>query len=406
MTVLLLSLHSLASNLYLPLLPKLRALVGATPEQAQLTLTAFVFGFGMTQLLWGAASDRWGRRPTLLVGLALYVLSAAGAGWTQDVPTLLALRGLQGAGVAAAGVCARALLRDWYAPDECIRKLAFSFAWLGVVSLAAPFAGALLAVHAPIEAGFALLAAAGVLALGVVLVVLPSGRRREDNIRLASIIRTWPSILVHPTFSANTLLTCCTYCGHYLFLVASSYVLVEREGCSPTVYAAILSMGSAFHLIGTWCCQRWVARIGVVATVKRAGYLSLLSGVALFANAASGTHAPWALIAPQWIYIFAHAIHQSCGQGSAMAPFRDTAGSASALQGTILPLVASIAAASLAEPLAHRVGALPLAMAVCAGLTAVVALVWLPATDRISNATRQIRTPDPTADWSDTERGS
>ncbi len=378
-TVLLLSLHLLSGNLYLPLLPRLRVALGATPEQAQWTLTAFVFGFGATQVLWGAASDRWGPRPTLLAGLGLFVVAAASAGWTRQVPVLLALRALQGAGVAAAGVCARAMLRDWYAPEECVRKLALSFAWLGVVSLVAPFAGAAFAAHAPAALVFALIAAAGALALvGVAVLLPPAPRPAGSSTRLAAIVRAWPDILAHPVFGAYTALACCTYCGHYLFLAASSYVLIEREGLSPAAYAAVLSLGSGCHLAGTWCCRRWVGRVGVAAAVGRAGCLSLASGAALLATAASGAQAPWALVAPQLLYIFAHAIHQSCGQGAAMAPFRDTAASASALQGTLLPLAATGAASLLAQPLAHTATALPLAMAVCAGLTAAVALCWVP----------------------------
>jgi DHA1 family bicyclomycin/chloramphenicol resistance-like MFS transporter len=130
-------------------------------------------------------------------------------------------------------------------------------------------------------------------------------------------------------------------------------------------------------MAGTVVCRRWLASHGVRRAVARAGVLSLLSGLLLFGLAAAGVQAAWAVIVPQAIYIFAHAVHQSCGQAAVMAPFGSSAGTATALQGTLLPLVAVAMAAWLARQLTESALALPLGLGTCALLTAAVAWTWV-----------------------------
>ena len=376
--VFLLALHPLASSLFLPALPQLREQSGAAPATVQWTLSAFVLGFGATQILWGALSDRLGRRPTLLIGLSAYLVAAAGCLAAGDVAQLVLWRALEGAGVAAAGVTARAMLRDLHDPVECARLLSIGFSWLGVIGLAAPLTGAVLVDAGGVPLVLGAVAAFGAVVLVFVALTLPETRSVDTSAGdVALDFSGWLRIGAHPVFRAYTALTTCTYVGHYVFLVGSSSLLVDRYGLSTFSYGLVLSFGSVVHMLGTVACRRWLAAGGIQRTVAWAGRISLASGVALIVLASFGVREAWAVVVPQCFYIFAHAVHQSCGQAAVMGPFRASAGTAAALQGTLLPLSAVAVATLLAKPLAQSAVALPASLGACALLTAAVAFLWV-----------------------------
>ncbi len=115
---LLLGLQPVTTDLYLPALPAMTQGFGATMPQAQLTLTALLLAFGLSQLVWGPLSDRFGRRPVLLWGLALYAAASAGSVFSVSMTQLILWRTLQGVAMGAGVMGARAIVRDLYAPSE------------------------------------------------------------------------------------------------------------------------------------------------------------------------------------------------------------------------------------------------------------------------------------------------
>jgi DHA1 family bicyclomycin/chloramphenicol resistance-like MFS transporter len=98
---LLLGLQPITTDLYLPALPDLTQELGASMAQAQRTLTALLLSFGVSQLFWGPLSDRFGRRPVLIAGMAAYVLASVGAAFSPGMDVLIAWRALQGAAMGA-----------------------------------------------------------------------------------------------------------------------------------------------------------------------------------------------------------------------------------------------------------------------------------------------------------------
>jgi len=135
---LLLAAQPVATDSYLPALPAITRDLG--PASASLTVFVLAFGFG--QLPCGPLSDRFGRRPVLLVGLASYALAALGCALSSGIPMLVACRALQGFSMAAILVCARAAVRDLYPAHEGPHVMARGLTGLGVVGLLAPLMGA------------------------------------------------------------------------------------------------------------------------------------------------------------------------------------------------------------------------------------------------------------------------
>jgi len=141
---LLLSIQPVTTDLYLPALPALTRSLGAPVAQAQLTLSALLLAFGVSQLAWGPLSDRLGRRPVLLLGLGLYTLASIGSALAPSMDWLVVWRTLQGAAMGAVVVCARAILRDLYTPLAGARAMSRALTGLGIVACLSPPTGALL----------------------------------------------------------------------------------------------------------------------------------------------------------------------------------------------------------------------------------------------------------------------
>ena len=346
LTVLLLSallgLQPITTDLYLPALPALTEGFGAPMAQAQLTLTALLLAFGLSQLIWGPLSDRFGRRPVLLLGLAAYVLASVASTLSPSISLLIVWRTVQGAAMGASVMCARAIVRDLYTPVQGARVMSKGLSGLGVIAcLSAPLGGLLSDL---LSWRFALLALAVFGALCLALVGLRFTETVPQKNRLAlqpaTLWRTWLAIVRHPTFLAFSALSAASYAGLFTFLAASSFVFIKVLGLSKTQYGLVMFSNSFAYILGTFACRRLLAQFGVRRSVALAGVLSLSGGTLMGVLALSGWHAGWAIMLPQYLFMLGHGIHQPCSQSGAVGPFPQAAGAASALNGFLMMMAA------------------------------------------------------------------
>ena len=186
------------------------------------------------------------------------------------------------------------------------------------------------------------LTAYAVATLALVALRMPEtlARPNPQALQPGMLLRTWGTVLRHPTFWAFSLLTTAAYGGLFTFLAASSFVFIEVLGLSRTQYGWVLLSTALAYFVGTFVCRHLLARHGLRRTVALAGGLSL-GGCTLMALVAwMGWHQPWALLAPFYLFMLGHGIHQPCGQTGAVGPFPQAAGVASALNGFMMMLAA------------------------------------------------------------------
>lgn len=372
---LLLGLQPVTTDLYLPGLPALSAEFGGAVGRAQLTLSGLILAFGLGQLLLGPMSDRFGRRPVLLAGLGLYVVGSVCSAHATGMDVLIFGRVLQGIGLAASVVCARAMVRDLYEPLRGTVVMSRAQSGLGLFALASPIVGGLLAGTLGWRWALAATGIVAALALALVAWRLPETlqRRNPRALEPARMARTWGRMLRHPTFLAWSLLLTCTYGGLYTFLASSSFVYIEVLGSTRPVYGLFLASASVSYLAGTIVCRRWITRHGIARTVRRAAAFSLAGGVGMAALSLAGLTSPWAICLPQLVFNFGHGMHQPCGQAGVVGPFPEAAGAASALSGFMSAAAAFLIGLWLGEAIDGTVFPLTLTLGLCSVLTAAVA---------------------------------
>jgi DHA1 family bicyclomycin/chloramphenicol resistance-like MFS transporter len=342
MLALLLGLQPITTDLYLPALPLLARELAASPGATQQTMSVLILTFGLMQLIWGPLADRYGRRPVLLASLALLAAAGIGAALATHIAQLIAWRGAQGAALAAAVVCARAMVRDLYEPHEGARIMALGLSGLGVLAIAAPLAGGVLTAWLGWRSTLAAVAASAAVAGLFVWRVLPETlpQRNPRALQFDELWRNASRVLAHPTFRAWTLLVSATYGGLFILLSASSFAYIRVLGFTPAQYGVALATGSLSYVLGTLVCRRWLVRHGLAGAVRRGALFTLAGSLGMMACALL-PHPTWPmLLAAQCCYTFGHGQHQPCGQAGAVGPFPQAAGVASALAGCVLALVA------------------------------------------------------------------
>ena len=340
---LLLGLQPVMTDLYLPALPLLARDLAASMSATQLTMSGLILAFGLSQLVWGPVADRFGRRPVLLGNLSLLVLTSIGASLATHIGWVIAWRAAQGATLAAVVVCARAMVRDLYEPQRGARVMSLGLSGLGVIAIAAPLAGGVLATAWGWRSTLATVACLSLAVLVFIWRALPEtlAECNPRALHAPTLAANTAEVLAHPTFRAWTLLVTCTYGGLFTLLSASSFAYIEVLGLTPLQYGLAMASGSLSYLIGTFYCRRWLLRLGLLGAVRRGALFSLAGAAGMALCAVSPALAVLPLVlAGHWLYAFGHGIHQPCGQTGAVGPFPQMAGVASALAGCALALVA------------------------------------------------------------------
>ncbi len=339
---LLLGLQPVTTDLYLPALPVLTAELAAPMAQAQLTLTALLLAFGGSQLVWGPLSDRFGRRPILLIGLAAYVAASIASTLSPGMGWLIVWRSVQGAAMGAGVMCARAIVRDLYSPAQGARVMSKGLSGLGVIAcLSAPLGGLLTEA---LNWRFALLALGifGALTLAVVALRFEETvqRKNPQALQLTTLAQTWRGILRNRTFLAFSALSAASYGGLFTFLATSSFVFTGVLGLSKTQYGLVMFVNSLAYIGGTFLCRHWLPRFGVRRAVAMAGVLSLSGGTLMALLSLAGWVSVWSIMPAQLLFMIGHGIHQPCGQSGAVGPFPQAAGAASAVNGFLMMVCA------------------------------------------------------------------
>ncbi len=372
---LLLGLQPVTTDIYLPALPMLTRALGASLSAAQLTMSALILAFGLAQMVWGPVADRVGRRPVLLAGLALYTLASLGCMLAGSIEALVLWRVLQGAAMAAAVVCARAIVRDLYDPVEGAQVMALALTGLGVIALCGPLLGGLVAQLFGWRGPLALVAAVGAASWAYIAAVLPETlvNKNAQATNWRALAGTWWGIARDPVFRCWAVLVACTYGGLFTVLASSSFVFMDVLGLSPAAYGAAMALGSVSYIAGTVVCRRWIAQHGLAATVRRGGCFTLAAALAVAVPAALGLQSVWTVLLPYCLFAFGHGQHQPCGQAGVVGPFPRAAGAASALAGLLLALVAFAVGRWLGVALDGTVRPLAYGMAFWALLTCATA---------------------------------
>ncbi|MCC2113636.1 MAG: multidrug effflux MFS transporter [Hyphomicrobiales bacterium] len=365
------ALGPLSTDMYLPSLPAIAEVFGSDTARVQLTLSLFLTGFAVGQIVYGPISDRHGRKPVLIASLALYAVASLACAFAPTIEALIAARFVQAVGACGPIVLARSVVRDLYAGARAGQELSRMGSIMGVVPAIAPILGGFLQTGFGWQASFLVAALFGLAAAAAVRFRLPETlqTRLAEPLSFLAIFRAFGEIGKNAGYRAYVAIVCASYAGLFAFISGSSFVLQDVYGLSEIAFGVSFSLAVIGYITGTLTGTRLAPRIGLDRTLGFGVAALATGGTAMLAGVAFGGGHAAEIVVPMMLYMVGVGLSLPQSMAGALMPFPDRAGTASSLMGCSQMLVA----ATVGVAVGHSLGASawPLAIAIAAmGLAA------------------------------------
>jgi DHA1 family bicyclomycin/chloramphenicol resistance-like MFS transporter len=378
-----------AMDMYFPALPSMARSLDVNAAALQLTLTTFLVGLALGQVVAGPLSDVYGRKRPLLVGVACYSVAGLVCATAQSVLVLTGARFLQGCCASAGVVISRAIVRDRYSGRELARAYARLFLVIGMAPVLAPSLGALVLRMTSWRGIFVVLAAFGAVLLvaGIVRLeeTLPASARRPGGV--ADTVRSFGQLLRDRHFVGYGVALGLSMAVLVVTLAGAPFVIQDRYGLSAQVYGLVFLLAALAMLIATVLNGRLLRRFSERRLLLAGAAGAAAAGLGMAASSRLGL---WAFIAAfvvlvaSWGFVPANAVALGLRDNAPIA------GAASALLG-VLQYGIGGSAAPLAGATGNAVGPLGLIVCAFAAAAAVVAVL----TVRSDRRTRRAAPPVP-----------
>ncbi len=369
-----------AIDMYLPALPEVASDLKTTEAGAALTLTSYFIAFGIAQMVYGPMADAVGRKPPLVIGVAIFLLASVAASLAPSIQWLIAARAVQGFGAATLMAVPRAVIRDMASGPAAARMMAAIMIVISVSPMLAPLTGSIVMAWGGWREIFAVLAVAALLSLSLILFVLPETLAPEHRrpVRPAAMMQGAVLLIRDRRFMGLTLIGGFGMASFFVFLASASFVYTRQYGLSPTGFSlafAVNAVGffSASQLAGRLAERHGLERVIALAITGFAGAtLSLTALVWL------GFDSLPVVVIGLFLGNFCLGLAMPTAMVMSLDPHPDIAGLASSLGGTIQMLTGGAMIGLAGLFLDNSAATMVPAIALCALLAWITAWASLP----------------------------
>jgi DHA1 family bicyclomycin/chloramphenicol resistance-like MFS transporter len=302
------SLGMVASTIYVPSIPAIARALDTSMSRVQLTFAGYLLAFAVSMLVLGPLSDRWGRRRTVLYGLALSALSSLACAFSPSIGFLIGARVLQGIGACAGMVVGRAITREIWGPAAAAQVIAGRAIAATLMQAAAPVLGGYLQHWFGWRANFAVVAALACFAMILMIRYVPD-RGAAPAARSAGegMLASYRALLGTRRFLGYALAAAGAHAGFHIFAAGAPAVLIGSFGVSAEQYGYYAALPPLGFLAGSFVSNRLTARLGVNNLITIGTTILIPAGFLMVALALLHIRDPYAVIGPM--------IFVCCGSG-------------------------------------------------------------------------------------------
>ncbi len=363
---------SLSTDVYLPAMPLLQDDLGGS---AALTITSFLVGFAIAQLIWGPISDRVGRRIPLAFGSLLFLIGSIGCALSTSMEMVIAFRVVQAVGACVGPMLSRAMVRDLYTSSQAAAMLST----LVLIMAAAPVVGPLLGAFLMGIGGWrwifwlmAVIAVLLFLSVHFLPETLPAEKRSAEP--LGAAFRSYGRLLCMRGFMMNTLSVTFFYVAAYAFITASAAVYIRHFEVDPQYYGLLFGVNIVGVAVVSFFNRGLVNRFSLSCLLKGATAAAAVFSLGLLACAVTGAFGLWGIAVPMFLIFSANGIIAACSNAAALSKVpSEITGAAAALIGSLQYGSGMISSALLAMSSDGSPAAMCIIIAVSVVLSAITA---------------------------------
>lgn len=329
----LMAVTSLSTDIYLPAMP-----VMATDLQsdAELTITGFLIGFCLAQLIWGPLSDRFGRRRPMFFGMGLFVIGSVGCALSTDITQIVFWRVFQALGACTGPMLARAMIRDLFSRTRAAHMLSTLMIIMAIAPIAGPLVGGQMIKVTSWHTIFWLLAIIWTLLL-ISLFWLPETLPTEKRIQASvpGAFRNYKSLLTNTSYMRFTLCLTFYYVAAYAFITSSPFVYITWFGVDPQHYGWLFAVNVVGLMAVSMVNRRLVHRYPLETLLRIAVFIAAIAALALAVTTGLGVGGISVIVATVFVFFSMNGIIAATSTACALDAVPEVAGSASALMGAL-----------------------------------------------------------------------
>jgi DHA1 family bicyclomycin/chloramphenicol resistance-like MFS transporter len=325
---------SISTDFYLPAMPTMSRALGVGPGAMELTISAYLVGFSLGQLIWGPIGDRYGRKRPIGIGLVLFIIGSAGCAQADSVQAVIGWRVVQASGACAGVVLSRAMVRDVFGPEKSGQMLSTLITVMAIAPLIGPFLGGQVLALWGWRAIFWLLVGVGVLTgLGLASIpeTLPLAHRASD--RLSNALGDYLTLLRDRRVLSCALVGGTYYLGVYAYVAGTPFAFITYHHLAPQLFGVVFGLGIVGIMGANMVNVRMLRRWGPPRLIRLGAAAAGLSGTALLVCAWSGWGGMVGLAAACFVFVAASGLMVANSMALAMRHLPRQAGAVSALLG-------------------------------------------------------------------------
>lgn len=354
------SMNPLSVNIIVPALTSMAEGLETDFATVQLTLSSYLFAVAIAQLVHGPLSDKFGRRPIVLIGVGVYVFASILCVVATSIWIVILGRILQGIGAAAGFALGRAIVRDLYEREKAASMLGYITMGFSTVPMVAPLIGGLISDHLGWRLIFVFIAIVSFLLLVSVWFSLPETRRpMAEGQERPGFFQSFQILSGIPAFWAYALNLGFMVAIFFIFLGGTPFIATTLFGMSGTEFGIYFAFVPVGFFLGNWLTAGFAARLGIGALIRAGNLLALISGIISTVLLASGWHNPFALFAPMYLMGLANGLSIANGSVGAVSIRPALAGAASGIAGSMQMGFGAVATVAIGYLLTLTQSAMP-----------------------------------------------